>query len=593
MIVSAGTVLRVLYDSEDVAVTQIANWKEGARAFAERTEPVVGWVPDEFADRFESFVLRMRENRRYALMMLSIALVILALINGGARYLQGYFSGSIGARVTTRLNSEMYRNIVSLPHEFFEGRTTGEITARFTNDAFMVNRGLTKMFVHVLQEPFKIAFCIGLAFTINSTITIIVVFVVSPLVFAILYIGRRLRVSVRGSLDKIANIASLVNETISGITVVKAFRMERYLQTRMDHQTRRLRSYLMRMASAEAAVSPVTEVLMVFGVVAFVLYSDTLITGNVLTPGQLMMLFGALAAVLDPVRKLANLNNLLQTSVSSGERAFEFIDLKSNLPERSDAVDLAPLREAIRFEDVAFSYDGQTDALHGIDLTFGTNEMIALVGFSGSGKSTLAKLIPRFYDPTAGRITFDGVDVRDVSLESLRNQIALVTQDTILFNETVRNNIAYGRDDLADEQIRDAARKAHAAEFIERLPAGYDTMLDEAGGNLSAGQRQRLAIARAIVKNPRVLVLDEATSNLDAESEREIQKAIEEFVVGRTAIVIAHRLATVRQADRIVVLDQGEIAEQGTHETLLARGGIFERLYRLQFAQEKRETGSA
>jgi subfamily B ATP-binding cassette protein MsbA len=270
--------------------------------------------------------------------------------------------------------------------------------------------------------------------------------------------------------------------------------------------------------------------------------------------------------------------------MASAERVFEYIDMKPEIVDAPDAVALPPLRESLCFNDVRFSYDGKTEVLCGIDLRIKKGEMVALVGFSGAGKSTLVKLLPRFYDVTGGSITLDGIDIRKATLESLRGQLSIVTQDSILFNESIRENIAHGRDDYSDERIRAAARAAHAEEFIAPLPEGYETSIGESGSSLSGGQRQRLAIARAIVKDPAILILDEATSSLDSESEQAIQKAMDEFVVGRTTLVIAHRLSTIQRADRIVVLENGRVAEMGTHRELIEKGGIYRRLYEIQFA---------
>jgi len=341
------------------------------------------------------------------------------------------------------------------------------------------------------------------------------------------------------------------------------------------------------MMKADAAIGPLTEFVMVLGFVVFILVSvrEVLKPNATLHVGDLVQVYGALLMMLDPVRKLTAVNNAVQTSVASAERVFEFIDIKPDIVDAPGAIDIAPLREAIHFDDVHFSYDGKTEVLCGVTFDVKKGEMIAIVGHSGAGKSTLAKLIPRFYDVSKGSIRIDETDIRKATQASLRAQISIVTQDTILFNASVRENISAGKTSYSDERLREAIKAAHATEFVEKLYQKYDTVIGESGNSLSGGQRQRLAIARAVIKDPAILVLDEATSSLDSESERAIQEALEEFVVGRTTVVIAHRLSTIQRADRILVLDQGRLAEQGTHNELLQRpDSIYRRLYETQFA---------
>ncbi|MCC6153113.1 MAG: ABC transporter ATP-binding protein, partial [Candidatus Hydrogenedentes bacterium] len=340
-----------------------------------------------------------------------------------------------------------------------------------------------------------------------------------------------------------------------------------------------------KMMRADAAIGPLTEFVMVLGFVVFILVSVGEVMAGRLDVGKLLQVYGALLMMLDPVRKLTAVNNAVQTSVASAERVFEFIDIKPDIVDAPGAIDIAPLREAIHFDDVHFSYDGKTEVLRGVTFDVKKGEMVAIVGHSGAGKSTLAKLVPRFYDVSKGSIRIDETDIRKATQSSLRAQISIVTQDTILFNASVRENISAGKTTYSDDRLRDAVKAAHATEFVEKLYQKYDTVIGEAGNSLSGGQRQRLAIARAVIKDPAILVLDEATSSLDSESERAIQEALEEFVVGRTTVVIAHRLSTIQRADRILVLDEGRLAEQGTHNELLQRpDSIYRRLYETQFA---------
>ncbi|HIJ66647.1 MAG TPA: ABC transporter ATP-binding protein, partial [Candidatus Hydrogenedentes bacterium] len=519
-----------------------------------------------------------------ALAVVCGVVLCLAVLAAAARFIQEYFAGTIGARISVRLGEEMYRNVMRLSLRFFEQHPTGEILARFTNDIFQVNRGLAGVFVKLMREPVKVGFFLALALSQDKVLTLAGLCVLPFVGYVIIRVGRKFKKSVRRSLEKIASMASVGAETFSGIVIVKGFCMEEYEVDRTKGELEKLRRHLTKMVKADASVGPLVEVVLVLGILFFVLFAAQRVFSGDLPGGKLVALVGALALMLDPVRKLTSVNNMIQTSVASAERVFEFIDMEPDIVELPNAVELPPLEHALRFEHVRFSYDGEAEVLQGIDLEIKKGEMVALVGFSGAGKSTLVKLIPRFYDATEGDITIDGTDIRDVTFAGLRDQIGIVTQDTILFNESVRANIAFGRAAYSDERIRGAATAAHAHEFIERLPQGYDTVIGESGGLLSGGQRQRLAIARAIIKDPAILILDEATSSLDSESEQAIQEAIERFVVGRTTIVIAHRLSTVQRADRILVMDQGRIVEEGTHQELLAKDGIYRRLYETQFA---------
>jgi len=543
----------------------------------------VGWGPEGLDRRFLDVVAGMRADRMRALLYACALVTLLAGFVGVSRFFQEYLAATIGVRVTTDIGRDMYANLMRQSMVFFETRNSGEILARFSNDMFMVNRGLEGVFVKLMREPFKIAAFLAVALSVDFKLTLVGVCVMPVVLYALVFIGKKMRKSVRRSLQKIASMTTVVGETVRGMAVIKSYNMEEYEIGRMRGEIDRLRKFLYRMARLHAATGPVTEFLLVLGVVSFVLYSGHRVEEGLLDAGALVQLYFALAMMLDPVRKLSDVNNLVQTSVASAERCFELVDAVPDIVEAPEPVELAPLRDALRLENVSFSYNGVDKVLDDVTLEVRRGEMIALVGPSGAGKSTLVKLIPRYYDATSGRVMMDGVDIRKASFHSLREQIGIVTQDTILFAESVRANIAFGRAEYPEERVRAAARAAHAAAFIDALPEGFETVIGESGNSLSGGQRQRLAIARAIIKDPAVLILDEATSSLDSESERLIQEALDHFVAGRTTIVIAHRLSTVRRADRIVVMENGRIVEQGTHDELLARGGLYRRLHDTQF----------
>ncbi len=594
VVFSVGTGLALLYQDPADPESIAADISEGLKGRGEDDEgnPTF-WANFDLDGRFQSILdwahLNDR-NKTKGLAVLCVLLVLLMFIGGLARFLQEYMAGIIGAGISVRLNEEMFGNVIEQSNQFFDSHTTGEVVARFTNDAFMVNKGLANVFVKIIREPIKATVFLTIALCISWSLTLVVL-VVMPLVgIVIARVGKTVKKNARRSLQKVAAMASVIHETVHGITIIKSFRMEGYEKARISREVKKLRKHLVRMARADAMVGPTTELIMVLGLVTLmilghreVMLSDQDPESGHLNIVELLSLFTFLAMMLDPLRKLATVNNMVQTSVASAERVFAFIDARSEVVEAEDAVNLPPLRDSLRFEHIDFSYNGDAQVLGGLDFEIKKGEMVALVGFSGAGKSTVAKLIPRFYDPTGGRVTIDGVDIRGASLSSLRDQISVVTQDTILFHETIRNNIAFGNAEYSDERVRAAAEAANATGFIEALPEGFDTPLDEDGGNLSGGQRQRLAIARAIIKDPSILILDEATSSLDSESEKAIQSAIEKFVVGRTTLVIAHRLSTIQRADRIVVIDEGRVAEEGPHEALLAKGGIYARLYDVQF----------
>ncbi len=594
MILGIGGVVQVVFGQEAEVMQAVATQAERVESIPVlntllRQMPLPGItedVPPTIQARFEAAVHAMREHRMPALYIACGIVLVLTMLGGIARFIQEYFAGSIGASISVRLGREMFENIIHCSMRFFEQHTTGEIVARFTNDVFQVNQGLAGVFVKVVREPIKMVFFLIVALMADPLLTVVGICVLPPVVLVLLNVGKRFKRSMRRSLEKVAALASVANEVFRGIAIIKSFCMEDYEKNRARRELGNLYRFLLKMVRANALVGPLVEAVLVVGVIGFVLATGYRLEQGAISPGDLATLFVALAMILDPIRKLSNVNNLVMGSVASAERVFEFIDAKPEIVEKPDAIDLPILRDVIRFDNVRFSYTGESDVLSDLTFEIRKGETVAIVGFSGAGKSTLAKLVPRFYDVTAGSITIDGVDIRDVTFQSLRGQISIVTQDTVLFNESIRANIAFGKEDYAEERVQEAAQAAHAEEFIAHLPAGFDTVIGESGATLSGGQRQRLAIARAIIKDPAILILDEATSSLDSESERAIQDAIARFVEGRTAIVIAHRLSTILRADRIIVLDQGRIADVGPHQELLQRDGIYKRLYETQFGAQ-------
>ncbi len=594
MIVGVGTVAKLslygadeeLIEGQDLKPDPAIEMAQDIRDATENMEKRIGWAPENLDTRFLELVDRMRADPMRAVSIACAIVGALAVFLFLARFVQEYYAGSIGSLISTELAEKMYENVVVQPIEFFEKQPKGEILARFTNDVFMVNRGLTGVLVRLVREPIIALAFFLMALREDVGLTLIGMCVLPPAAYVILRIGKKLRKNVRRSLQKVASMTSVINETVSGIYVVKGFSMEDYETGRVKQEVAKLRRLLLKIAKADAAVKPITEFVLVIGVLAFVLFSAKRVTSGQMTVESLANLYLFLALMFEPIRKLSSVNNLVQRSVASAQRCFEFVDLVPSVEESPDAKVLPRLENKLEFDNVHFSYNGKAKVLRGISFEINKGEMVALVGFSGGGKSTVAKLIPRFYDVADGSIRIDGADIKEATFKSLRGQISFVTQETILFDETVRNNIVFGKASFSEKRVQEAARAANATEFIEKLEHGYDTSIGESGSMLSGGQRQRIAIARALIKDPAILILDEATSNLDSESEKAIQQAIDEFVVGRTTLVIAHRLSTVRRADRILVVDSGQIVEQGTHDELLQRGGIYKRLHDTQFAKE-------
>ena len=523
--------------------------------------------------------------RRDSLMLKLIPLALLAVyvVKGLARYLQANLMASVGERVVARLRRELYTHIQSMPLAFFSDVHSADLMSRMLTDVARLARLSSGVLVMAVRQLGTIAALLVVMVAREWALTLMALAAFPVIAVVVRVIGRRLyRINKRAQ-ERVAQLAVLLHESLSGTKIVKAFGRERHEQVRFDALNDRLLALSLKNVRADEVTEPLMEVAGALGIMAVLWYGGYQVIEGHMTPGTLFSFTAAALMLYGPVRRLSRSLNVVQQSTASVERVFHILDLPPAITDRPGATRLETFTRALAFERVDFRYgDADEMTLKEISLEIRKGEVVAFVGMSGAGKSTLMDLVPRFHDVTAGRITLDGRDLRDVTQASLRAQLGVVTQETFLFSDTIRYNIAYGRPDATFEEIVRAARQAHAHDFTLACPDGYDTLVGERGVRLSGGQRQRIAIARAFLKNPPILILDEATSDLDAESEFMVQQALAELMRGRTVLVIAHRLATVRNADRIVVVHDGRIAEIGRHEELIALDGIYRRLYALQ-----------
>ena len=525
----------------------------------------------------------------FMLKVVPVAIVIIFLIQGIFDYSYKYLLEKVGQSVIRDLRNNLYRHIQSLPLSFFHKTPTGELISRIISDIALIQGAVSNVLVGIIKDTCQIFFLIFVIFYMNWRLALIAMILLPAIIYPIVNFGRRHRRLSRSNQQTTAQVSNLLYETITGTRIVKAFCMEKYEIARFAETLDKLFGIVMRNTRIGAISHPLMQLLGGIGISLVVWYGGSQVLSGVSTPGTFFSFLTALIMIYEPLKGISRVNSTLQQGIAAAERVFDVLDVEPDVEENKDAAELPPVKEVIEFKDVRFRYDGKTEVLKDINLKVKTGEVLALVGSSGGGKSTLVNLIPRFFDVSSGSLTIDGRDIREVTLKSLRSQIGMVTQQTILFNDTVRNNITYGSPDATYEQIREAARAAHALNFIQRLPEGFDTVIGESGARLSGGERQRISIARAILKNAPILILDEATSSLDTESEREVQQAIENLVQSRTTFVIAHRLSTIRNAHRIVVLQEGRIVEEGTHDSLLPQGGVYKMLYDMQFKDDAME----
>lgn len=510
------------------------------------------------------------------------AVLLLYVVRGLAMFFEEYLMNHIGQNILRRLRNEVYNHIQNLPLSFFQSEKTGVLMSRITHDITIVRNLVTSAITGSIRDVLTIIGLVGVIFYQIWQLALIAFIVLPVAYFPLLHLGRRVRRNSRGCQEAVGDLNAFLHETFTGAKIVKAFGREAYEKKRFADRTAGLFRLEMKQALARSLSAPVNEVLAGTGIALIIWYGGSHVVQGTYTTGTFLSFMAAVLMLYEPVKKLSKLNNQLQQGLAATDRIFEILERDSDIIDPPHPVSIATKPHRVVFDHVFFRYDRQM-VLKDIALDVAPGEVVALVGMSGGGKTSLVNLIPRFYDVTTGSISIDGVDIRQMAVASLRRQIAIVTQDPILFNDTVRGNIAYGNPAAGEAEIRKAAQDAFAEEFIEGFPAGFDTSIGELGGRLSGGQKQRICIARALLKNAPILILDEATSSLDSEAETLVQRALDNLMQNRTTFVIAHRLSTINHAHRIVVLVDGGVAEEGTHDALMERRGEYFKLYTMQF----------
>ncbi|MGA9754562.1 MAG: lipid A export permease/ATP-binding protein MsbA [Desulfobaccales bacterium] len=528
-----------------------------------------------------------RENMLYLLPPL---VVVLYLIKGFLSYTHNYQMSYIGNATVTRMRDELFASIQRQPLSFFDGEATGVLMSRLTYDVNLLQDAVTRVVTSFFKDSFTVIGLTAVIFYREWRLALMAMVVFPLAVFFIVGLGKRMRRMSHETQVANAHLYTVLQESLIGQRIVKAFAREDYEEGRFCGANWDYFRIRMKLNATRELSPPIMEVLGSLGMAGIIFYGGYAVIRGTSTPGTFFSFLAALLMLYQPIKSLSSVQNIVQEGLAAAARVFGLMDREPEIQDAPGAAALAPLAQEISYAGVNFAYDGRENVLHDIDFSVRRGEVVALVGPSGAGKSTLLNLLPRFYEVTGGAIKIDERDIRDVTLASLREQIGVVTQQTILFNDSVRHNVAYGNLTAPEAEIINALKAAHAYDFVMALPQGLDTLIGEQGVRLSGGERQRLAIARALLKDPPILILDEATSSLDSESEREVQQALDRLIVGRTTLVIAHRLSTVRNADRIIAMEDGRILEIGTHAELLAADGLYRHLYEMQFAHEDHQT---
>jgi len=523
------------------------------------------------------------EKNTFYLKVLPLVLLVIFFLKGLVYYLYSMLLQQVGQAVIRDFRQRIFDHIHQQSLSFFNKMPTGTLMSRIISDVALLQQTVSNTLVGAVRDFFQVVILLGIVFSMNWRLAMITFIVLPVAAYPIVKFGRLFRKISTRTQEEVAHVSNILHETITGNRIVKAFSKEEYESRRFLNQITRLFTLTMKDAKYRCLQHPMMEFIGGVAIAMIIWFGGKEVIGGHMTPGTFFAFLTALIAAYEPVKGVTKINSTIQQGLAAATRIFAILDIEPEIQDKKDALRLAPLSRQIECRNINFRYDKEGLVLKDINLTVPVGEALAIVGPSGGGKTTLTNLIPRFLDLEEGSILIDGTDIRDVTLESLRSQIAMVTQQTILFNDTVRNNIAYGDQQADDKQIDDAARAAHAYNFIHALPNGFNTIIGEGGARLSGGQRQRISIARALLKNAPILILDEATSALDTESEREVQKALENLMKDRTTLVIAHRLSTIKNADRIIVIKDGVIVEQGTHDALIAHKGEYAMLYNMQY----------